>query len=382
MCTKNWYVYIIQTESATLYTGITTDVARRFDEHLDTFYGRASAKGAKYFRRTKPIEVVYRETCANRSVASKREAAIKRMTKAQKVALITQRKQMKLNQLSPHIYWSEPDHTTDRPTLGAVVGADAILIVDSGNSEAHATLFLDALAQRGITTSQYYVVLTHWHWDHVFGSCAFERPNSVMMLVAQNETRRLVAEMVDLDWSDEALDQRVEDGTEIEFCRDMIKAELPDRSDLRIKVPDLAFDRQLEFDLGGIRCLVKHVGGDHAADSCIVYVPDDRGLFLSDCLYEDLHHGPRSYTTEKLFPLLDEIERYEADYYIWGHDPEPMPREKFVEFATLLRTIGKQVDQYGTERTLIIQELEAALDTALDDDSLEMVDAFLAGLSK
>lgn len=88
MCTKNWYVYIIQTEIPTLYTGITTDVERRFAEHLDMFNGKPSAKGAKYFRRTKPIEVVYRERCENRSEASKREAAIKRMKTAQKQSLI------------------------------------------------------------------------------------------------------------------------------------------------------------------------------------------------------------------------------------------------------------------------------------------------------
>ena len=49
-----------------------------------------------------------------------------------------------------------------------------------------------------------------------------------------------------------ALDQRVEEGTEIEFCRDMIKVELPDRSDMQFKVPDVSFTKQLEFDLGGM----------------------------------------------------------------------------------------------------------------------------------
>lgn len=88
MCTNSWTVYIIETEQSTLYTGITTDVERRFQEHLDMFNGKRSAKGAKYFRRAKPLKIVYAETCANRSEATKREAAIKRMTKAKKVALI------------------------------------------------------------------------------------------------------------------------------------------------------------------------------------------------------------------------------------------------------------------------------------------------------
>jgi len=377
---KNWYVYIIQTESSTLYTGITTDVSRRFGEHLDIFNGVRTAKGAKYFRRSKPVAVVHQEIFDNRSDASKREAAIKRMTKAKKSALIKQRNQMKLKQLSPHVYWLESDHTTDRPVLGAIVGQRATLIVDSGNSEAHANLFLDQIAGYEINPSHWYVVLTHWHWDHVFGSHMFERPDSTLTLIAHNETRQLVAEMAEQDWSDEALEQRVKDGTEIEFCRDMIKAELPDRSDLRIKVPDLSFATQLELDLGGVRCVVKHVGGDHAADSSIVYVPEERVLFLSDCLYEDLHHGPRYYTTKKLLPLLDEIERYEADYYMWGHDPEPMSREKFVEFTALARKIGKQVDQIGNNRELLLQNLVDELGAPLDEEGIELVDSFLAGL--
>lgn len=381
---------MIQTAQSTLYTGITTDVERRFQEHLDMFNGKKSAKGAKYFRRTKPLEVVYTEPCANRSEATKREAAIKRLTKAKKQQLIAKFRTeiMKLKQLSPRVYCMESNHTTDRPTLGAIVGEGATLIVDSGNSEAHANLFLDALAQAGVSLSHHvYVVLTHWHWDHVFGSYAFEKPAAVLTLVAQHLTRQLVAEMADQEWSDAALDQRVADGTEIEFCRDMIKAELPDRSGLRIKVPDLVFDRQVEFDLGGVTCVVKHVGGDHAADSCIVYVPEEKVLFLSDCLYEDLHNGPSYYTTQKLFPLLDEIERYEVDHYIWGHDPEPMSREKFLAFSALARKIGTTVDrtsneQTGNERTVALQSLADEIGSPLDEDAIEIVDAFLVGLSK
>lgn len=88
MTSSSWYVYIIRTEKRTLYTGITTDVERRFAEHQAVFDGKRPAKGAKYFRRTKPVEVVYVEICENRSEASKREASIKGMTRAQKLALV------------------------------------------------------------------------------------------------------------------------------------------------------------------------------------------------------------------------------------------------------------------------------------------------------
>ena len=83
-----WYVYIVRTSQQRLYTGIATDVERRFQQHLDVYQARPNAKGAKYFRGHEPVAVVYTETCLNRSAASQRENKIKRMSRAQKLALI------------------------------------------------------------------------------------------------------------------------------------------------------------------------------------------------------------------------------------------------------------------------------------------------------
>ena len=85
--TKNktvWFVYIIESEKGNLYTGITTDLERRFQEHLTS-----KAKGAKFFRTQKAIQIVYREEQKNRSLASKREAFIKKMTRKNKLKLIS-----------------------------------------------------------------------------------------------------------------------------------------------------------------------------------------------------------------------------------------------------------------------------------------------------
>jgi len=83
-----WYVYIVQTACQRFYTGITTDVERRLQQHRDVFERKPNARGAKYFRGYEPVAVVYREACANRSAASQREHAIKRMTRPEKLALI------------------------------------------------------------------------------------------------------------------------------------------------------------------------------------------------------------------------------------------------------------------------------------------------------
>lgn len=79
---SSWQVYIILCDDNSLYTGITTDVARRFRQHL-------AGRGAKYFRGRKPLQVVYQETGHSRSSAAGREALIKAMNRTDKVKLVS-----------------------------------------------------------------------------------------------------------------------------------------------------------------------------------------------------------------------------------------------------------------------------------------------------
>lgn len=83
-----WYLYIVLTVEGALYTGITTDVERRFQEHCDMYRGVPGARGAKYFRSHQPAEVVYQETLPDRATAARREHAVKALSRARKMALI------------------------------------------------------------------------------------------------------------------------------------------------------------------------------------------------------------------------------------------------------------------------------------------------------
>ncbi len=79
-----WAVYIIESVSGKLYTGITTDIARRFEEHASD-----PKKGARFFRTSGPKKIVHTETGLTRSEAGKREAEIKRMTRRDKLKLVS-----------------------------------------------------------------------------------------------------------------------------------------------------------------------------------------------------------------------------------------------------------------------------------------------------
>jgi putative endonuclease len=79
---KIWWVYMIRTQGGQLYTGITTDIQRRWNEHL------TGKGGARYFRANKPHSLAYVEQQPDRSCASKREAVLKRLPKAVKESLV------------------------------------------------------------------------------------------------------------------------------------------------------------------------------------------------------------------------------------------------------------------------------------------------------
>lgn len=75
-----WYVYMLACADGSLYTGIATDVDKRFAAHR-------SGRGAKYTRSHPPVAVVYREACGDKGAALRREAAIKKLPRAEKLKL-------------------------------------------------------------------------------------------------------------------------------------------------------------------------------------------------------------------------------------------------------------------------------------------------------
>ena len=76
-----YFVYLLRCKDGSLYCGITTDLERRLSEHK-------KGAGSKYARAKKVGKIVYSERKKNRSTASKREAAIKNLTRAEKLMLV------------------------------------------------------------------------------------------------------------------------------------------------------------------------------------------------------------------------------------------------------------------------------------------------------
>ncbi len=85
-----WFLYLIRCNDNSLYTGITTDVKRRFQEHLEN-----ENKGSKYLRGKAPLKLVLRKKIGNKSLASKVEAKIKTLPKVKKELLVERKIKIK-----------------------------------------------------------------------------------------------------------------------------------------------------------------------------------------------------------------------------------------------------------------------------------------------
>lgn len=79
----DWYTYIVKCSDQSLYTGITRDIKRRLEEHNGN-----DLLGARYTRGRRPVTLVYEEEANSRSEATKREAAIKKLSRDEKNNLI------------------------------------------------------------------------------------------------------------------------------------------------------------------------------------------------------------------------------------------------------------------------------------------------------
>ncbi|MFT5281057.1 MAG: putative endonuclease [Flavobacteriaceae bacterium] len=78
-----WYVYIVKCSDDTLYTGVTTNISRRINEH-----NGEGKLGAKYTRARRPVELMYSYEYSDRSTASKEEYRIKKLTLQEKERLV------------------------------------------------------------------------------------------------------------------------------------------------------------------------------------------------------------------------------------------------------------------------------------------------------
>lgn len=200
-----------------------------------------------------------------------------------------------------------------QPAVGAICSATHTVLVDAGNSPAHARRIRAALDRLAAPPVRF-VIYTHHHWDHVFGAQVFGAP-----VIAHELGRELVGALASRPWSWEELAQRMaeEPGRAASYAA--IRRALADDAQVDVQVPALTFSSRLRLHGADLTIELEHVGGQHAPDSIVVRVPEAGVLFLGDCYYPP----PLHLRTAEPAPDLAMLESLVSDRYEWyigGHD--------------------------------------------------------------
>jgi glyoxylase-like metal-dependent hydrolase (beta-lactamase superfamily II) len=243
-----------------------------------------------------------------------------------------------LTKITEHIYWMPPG-PPDRPSVCAVVGKRYTLLLDAGSSAAHTAQFTRELfAESGTHPSA--VVYTHADWDHVLGGAEVDG-----LVIAHALTAKRLDKLAARDWSDEGLDRLVALGLASHQHVANVKTELPSPRRVRVAPADIVFADGIEIDTGDVRVHVRHVGGDHSADSCVMFVDPDRVLFLGDCLYAS---GDGVLTPESAFRLRETVLSFDAAHYVDGHHESVSSRSEMETLFEKMRLAESAVRE-GSE---------------------------------
>jgi len=140
---------------------------------------------------------------------------------------------------------------------------------------------------------------------------------------------------------------------------------MPSPRQVEVAPADIVFHDRIEILLGGATVHVRHIGGDHSADACVIYVEPDRVLFLGDCV----SGSPEGVMTpEWASKLRDVILGSAAEHYIEGHHESVSSRS---EIEALFKKM--ELAERAVRKGVAIE--------APDEDTQYFVDAFRAGLS-
>lgn len=235
---------------------------------------------------------------------------------------------MKLYTLTPYVYYTENDSTTDRPCLGYVKGEKFSLMLDAGNSAAHVESFYDAVKKAGFVLPQF-CAITHFHWDHTFGMTATGIP-----CIASMKTQQKLEQMATWSWEESDMQKRLQTGEDTPFCDTHIRLEYPNRTKIQVKTADVVFENRLSLDLGGVWAEFFRMISPHTEDSVVILV--DGVLFLGDSYCSVPVGDDWVYDKDLLRLYIQALKNIDFIQCIKGHHPPQTKAELLQELEAEL----------------------------------------------
>lgn len=276
-----------------------------------------------------------------------------------------------LMQITEHVWYMPREEDHYRPALGYVCSGPKSMVIDTGNSPEHISDMYGYIRSQGMPDPSFSMV-THWHWDHVFGMSS-----SPAKSLANSLTNERLINMQHWDWSDSALNSRVAAGLEIPAFAESIRKEVPMRHSFKVTSTDISFDSRINVRLEDLMIELHHVGGPHSEDSTVAFVPQDKVLFLGDCYREDIYTGGGSIRLGELKLLLKRLETFDAEWFVPSHE-DPIRKEDFMKKMDEIAAIGEVVGD-ADELTEGKDRLAAAQKRDLTEEEVYYVKRFVTG---
>lgn len=211
----------------------------------------------------------------------------------------------RLQQIGTHTWIFPLESAKDRPNLGYVLGKETALAIDAGHSSSHVEDFYRALEAEGLPLPDL-TVITHWHWDHTFGMHAVHGKT-----LARPETNQQLLE----------IQKKMADnpGYGKKFLRSdpCIIREYAGGVPLVVVPADEELTGDRTLDLGDVAVELHYAESPHTDDALLVYVPDDKVLFVGDA---QLGEFPTWFMNpDKSAALKRQVMSYDVRTVIDGH---------------------------------------------------------------
>jgi len=212
------------------------------------------------------------------------------------------------------LFPGDPDPYAVRPTVAVAADDRGSVLVDAGQSPAHAREIRAGLRAAGLP-EPCWLVYTHHHWDHVWGACAWP---GVEIVGHEAGVAPLRAEAA-RPWSHRYLRERVRDNPRLGPSFRARALAVDSWDGFAVLPPTRTFGDELVLPTGVV---VRHVGGRHAPDSSVVLVPDSGVLLLGDCWYPPPAHL-RTPADEPDLAMARGLLSDDVEWYVSAHD-EPI----------------------------------------------------------
>jgi glyoxylase-like metal-dependent hydrolase (beta-lactamase superfamily II) len=283
-----------------------------------------------------------------------------------------------------HLFISKPygDVGLDGNSV-AIVGRDAVLVFDTNGTPASAAQVLAEM--RKLTDRPVrYVVYSHWHWDHWYGTEVYTAAFPGVKVIAHEKAKALMAGPAiefnrpgieqQLPGYIRTLEQRSAGDPAVRERIDDARFFLEQKKNARLVLPDTTYSDRMDIDLGGRAVQVLHHDRAITPGDSFLYLPAEHVVITGDLLVNPITFGLSSYPTGWL-KTLEYIDGLDARVLVPGHGEPLHDKTRLHATANVLRALltqGREAKARGLDadqaKEEILPRLRDLMVTLTNDD--------------